>query len=93
VAVKIFYFFGFIGSLQHMMSQASTQPHTVSTETTSPQARQANLLPFVTAFFFVGVLFFAGAVFFIFVAKALPPLIIVYCTLVITRNSEAILFS
>jgi hypothetical protein len=68
-----FYFFGFIGSLQHMMSQASTQPQTVSTETTSPQARQANLLPFVTAFFFVGVLFFAGAVFFIFVAKVNTP--------------------
>jgi len=68
-----FYFFGFIGSLQHMMSQASTQPQTVSTETIRPQARQANLLPFVIAFFFVGVLFFAGAVFFIFVAKVITP--------------------
>jgi hypothetical protein len=85
VTIGTFYFFGFIGSLQHMMSQASTQPQTVSTETTSPQARQANLLPFVTAFFFVVVAFFAGAIFFVFVAKALPPLIIVYCRLVITR--------
>jgi fatty acid desaturase len=85
------YFFGFIGSPQHMMSQASIQPQTVSTETTSPQARQANLLPFVTAFFFVGVLFFAVAVFFIFVAKALPPLIIVYLPACHCESSEAIL--
>jgi hypothetical protein len=70
------------------MSQASTQPQTVSTETTSPQARQANLLPFVTAFFFASVLFFAGAVFFIFVAKALPPLIIVYCQVVFARVAK-----
>src|SRR4030066_1297527 len=83
-----FYFFGFIGSLQHMMSQASTQPQTVSTETTSPHARQANLLPFITAFFFVVVAFFAGAVFFIFVAKALPPFIIVYCRLVIASATK-----
>jgi len=69
------YFLGFIGSLQHMMSQASTQPQTVSTETTSPQARQANLLPFVTAFFFVGVVFFAGTVFFVFVAISITPFI------------------
>jgi len=70
-----FYFFGFIGSLQHMMSQASIQPQTVSTETTSPHARQANLLPFVTAFFFVLVVFFAGAVFFVFVAMSITPFI------------------
>ena len=71
-----------------MMSQASTQPQTVSTETTRPQARQANLLPFVTTFFFGGVVFFAGAVFFVFVAKALPPLIITYCRLVIARVAK-----
>jgi hypothetical protein len=83
-----FYFFGFIGSLQHMMSQASTQPQTVSTETTSPQARQANLLPFVTAFFFGGVVFFAGAVFLVFVAKALPPLLLCYYRLVIASSAK-----
>jgi hypothetical protein len=45
------------------------------------------LLPFVTAFFFVVVAFFAGAVFFVFVAKALPPFIIV-CRLVIARVTK-----
>jgi hypothetical protein len=72
VTTGTFYFFGFIGSPQHMMSQASIQPQTVSTETTSPQARQANLLPFVTAFFFV-VLFLGVVAFFAFVANSLPP--------------------
>jgi hypothetical protein len=70
-----------------MMSQASTHPQTVSTETTSPQARQANLLPFVTVFFFV-VLFLGVVAFFAFVAKAFPPLIIVYCRLSIARVAK-----
>jgi len=69
------YFFGFIGAPQQTMSHASTQPQTSSTETTSPQVRQANLLPFFTAFFFVAVLFFVVAVFFVFVAKAIPPFV------------------
>jgi hypothetical protein len=71
------YFFGFICSPQQMMSQAFTQPQTVSTETTNPQARQANLLPFLTAFFFVDTVFFAGAVFFGFVAKVITPFVLV----------------
>src|SRR3972149_7235198 len=90
--MRTFYFFGFIGSLQHMMSQASTQPQTVSTETTSPHARQANLLPFVTAFFFGGVVFFAGAVFFVFVAKALPPLLLCYYRLAVWGSRRQICF-
>ena len=56
-----------------MISQASTQPQTVSTETASPQTLQANLLPFLTACFFVVVAFFAGAVFFVFVAIGITP--------------------
>jgi len=64
------YLFDFIGSPQQMMSQASMQPQTSSTETTSPQARQANLLPFLTAFFFV-VPFLTVVVFLAFVAKVL----------------------
>jgi hypothetical protein len=71
------YFFGFICSPQQMMSHASTQPQTVSTDTTNPHARQENLLPFVTAFFFVGIGFFTGAVFFGFVAKVITPFVLV----------------
>ena len=71
------YFFGFIGSPQQMMSQASTQPQTSSTETTSPQARHENLLPFLTASFFV-VLFLAVVVFLAFVAKVITPFVYVH---------------
>ena len=70
------------------MSHVSTQPQTSSTETTSPQVRQANLLPFLIVFLFVVVLFFFVVVFFVFVANAIPP----YADFSVNTVSEAILY-
>jgi hypothetical protein len=53
------FFFAFIGLSQQISSQLSTQPHALSTDTTSPHTLQTYLSPFVNAFFF-GVFFAAG---------------------------------
>ena len=55
---KYYYFFTFIGLLQHSKS-ISSQPQTVSTDTTTPQRSQEYFVPFLTAVLATG-FFVAG---------------------------------